>query len=597
MQKMKHIQTQLIYKLLLFFIAFCFLFNIPVYSLTSDEKRIIDEQRLMQQKNQIDEEKRRLLRQQDEIEKLRNRKIFKPEIKPEIVSKIQKETIYVNEIKVEGITVFSPHKISSITSKYINRELSKTDIGNFQINLQNLYMSKGYIASRVYFDFKELPSGILKIVFLEGTISNIYFSNPKDSNFPILTAFPFLKNNVFNIRDIEQGLEQLNRLPSNDAVMNIKPAEKEGETAVEITNKHTKRIRLNFGLDNSGSKSTSEYRANTAFSLDNLLRVNDSLNFNYSQGLEDDETKGFYSKSYSGSISLPFGYWTVNGSYSQSLYLSTVQGLNGKISSKGDSENRSIGFERMLFRGQRYKLISGANLNLKDSNNFVKYGLINQKSETGSRRLVPAEIYLTNTIYLNKGTLFVKANYNRGLDNFDAKKDALNLEKGQPRAQYESLCINGYFSDRFNFPKTKFPISYMMNFKSQYSWNDLFGSEQFGASIRGFKDGGVSGESGYSSTNDFKTQFLNLLPFFRNKLVNNILKNSYIGLFYDIGSITPQTYGRTEIMSGWGVTLSGNFLKYINLNVSLANTIDVPKDVNAGTNVISASINVNIPIL
>jgi hemolysin activation/secretion protein len=564
-----------------------------LYALTDDAKLALDEQRLMQQRNQIEEEKRRLLKKQEEIEKIRQTKIIQPEIKKEKEIKPTKEKIFVKEINVSGVTIFSPRKIRSITSKYTNQELSKTDIGNLQIKLQNLYMQKGYIVARVYLDFKELPQGILKIVVLEGIISKIYFANPKESSFPLFTAFPFLQGNVLNIRDIEQGLEQMNRLQSNNATMKINPSEKEGETEIEIINKKSKTTRLSFGADNSGSKATSEYRANTGLQIDNLFRLNDNLNLNYSQGLEDEEIKGFYSKSYSGSISLPFGYWTVNGSYSQSLYLTTIQGLTGKVRSKGDSENKSFGLERLLFRGQKYKFSLGSAMNIKDTNSFLN----DLKLEVGSRRLVPAEFYMTNTLYLPRGTLFVKANYNRGLDTLDAKKDVLDIAKGQPRAQYETFGISGYITERFYMPMTKFPLNYMMNFKSQYSWNDLFGSEQFSPSVRGFKDGGLSGESGYGSSNDIKTPFINILPFFESKFVNNILASCSLGLFYDIGSITPQTYGRTEIMSGWGATFSGNFGKYVSLSISLANTIDVPTNVKDENNVVSLSLNASIPIL
>jgi hemolysin activation/secretion protein len=586
----------LVFKIFYLFIINCFLFNVSSYALTTDTQRAVDEQKILQQRDKIAEEKRRLLQQQEEIEKIRQSKTFQPEIKKES-KEIAEEKIFVKEIHVEGVTVFSPKKIQSIISEYTNKELSKIDISNLHVKLQNLYMKKGYIIARIYMDFKDLPNGILKFIILEGVIDKICFQDPKESAVPLWMAFPFLEHNVFNIRDIEQGLEQMNKLLSNDVTMNIKPAEKEGESIVEIMNKKGRRNTLNFGIDNSGSKATSEYRGSSGFQMDNLFRLNDSLNFNYTQGLSDSKAKGFYSKSYSGYMSVPFGYWTINGSYSQSLYLSTIQGLYQTVRSRGDSTNQSLGLDRMISRGQRYRFSSGANINLKNTNSFMKYGSMNyEKLDVGSKKLVPLEIYLSHTVYLANGSLLVKANYVKGLDAFGAKKDPVSMQKGDPKAQYQTWGMSGYIFERFNLPRTTFPLTYMMNFRGQYSGDDLFGSEQFGPSVRGFKDGGVSGETGFSISDDIKIQCINILPFFDNKLLNEILKSCSIGTFYDVGIAYPATYGKNETMSSWGITCSGNFSKYISANISLANAIDVPENIKTEKNEISLSVNANIPL-
>jgi hemolysin activation/secretion protein len=580
-----------LFKLFYFFVINCFLLNVPSYSLTLDTQKAVDEQKILQQRDKIVEEKRLLMQKQEQIEKIRKSTMMHPEIKKES-KEVSKETIFVKAILVEGVTAFSYKTIQSIISEYQNKELSRTDITNIHVKLQNLYMKKGYTLARIYIDLNELQNGVLKFIVLEGVINRICFADTRESSIPLWTAFPFLEHNVFNIRYIEQGLEQMNKLLSNDVTMSIKPAEKEGESIVEILNNKSKRTRFKFGIDNSGSKSTSEYRGTSGFEMDNLFRLNDSLSFNYTQGLTDNKAKGYYSKSYSAYMSMPFGYWTISGSYSRSLYLTTIQGLYQKYLSKGNSTNQSFGLDRMISRGQRYRFASGLNLNFKNTNSFFN----DEKLDISSRKLVPLEIYLTHTVFLTRGSLFIKANYIQGLDSFGAKKDPIDLVKGDQKAQYHTWGMSGYIYERFNMPRTKFPLTYMMNFRGQYSKDDLFGSEQFGPSVRGFKDGGVSAETGYSVSDDIKIQCINLLPFFENKLLNEILKSCSIGTFYDVGVTYPATYGKNEVMSSWGITFSYSFDRYVSASCSLANAIDVPENIKTEKNEISFSVNATVPL-
>lgn len=51
-----------------------------------------------------------------------------------------------------------------------------------------------------------------------------------------LTIFPGVKGSVLQLRDIEQGLDQLNRLPSNNATMRIEPGAEAGSSRVLINN-------------------------------------------------------------------------------------------------------------------------------------------------------------------------------------------------------------------------------------------------------------------------------------------------------------------------------------------------------------------------
>ncbi|WP_275428219.1 POTRA domain-containing protein, partial [Enterobacter hormaechei] len=68
---------------------------------------------------------------------------------------------------------------------------------------------------------------------------------------------PGLVGDVLNLRDIEQGMEQLNRLPSQQVVIDIQPGEQPGfSNVVLLRGARRAPVSFSFGADNSGQRST-----------------------------------------------------------------------------------------------------------------------------------------------------------------------------------------------------------------------------------------------------------------------------------------------------------------------------------------------------
>ncbi|MFX6461494.1 ShlB/FhaC/HecB family hemolysin secretion/activation protein, partial [Acinetobacter baumannii] len=81
-----------------------------------------------------------------------------------------------------------------------------------------------------------------------------------------------------NLRDIEQGLDQINRLRSNSATMDIEPGGVAGASTIVVRNRPRKRWSVNVAVDNTGSQSTGRELASAALAIDSPLGLNDFLN-------------------------------------------------------------------------------------------------------------------------------------------------------------------------------------------------------------------------------------------------------------------------------------------------------------------------------
>ena len=121
----------------------------------------------------------------------------------------------------------------------------------------------GYVTTRVVVEPQNLRSGILVLTVIPGKVGRIQLQD--QSAIPFATrgtlwfAMPLAQGDILNIRNIEQGLENLKRVPSADANMELVPTDAVGETDVVIAYKQSLPFHLTLGLDDSGSKATGRF--------------------------------------------------------------------------------------------------------------------------------------------------------------------------------------------------------------------------------------------------------------------------------------------------------------------------------------------------
>ncbi|WP_350307981.1 POTRA domain-containing protein, partial [Photorhabdus viridis] len=68
---------------------------------------------------------------------------------------------------------------------------------------------------------QDLSSGTLMITVNEGKIESISLDDETPRSLKM--AFPGMIGKTLNLRDIEQGMERLNRLPSQQVAIDIQP--------------------------------------------------------------------------------------------------------------------------------------------------------------------------------------------------------------------------------------------------------------------------------------------------------------------------------------------------------------------------------------
>ena len=381
------------------------------------------------------------------------------------------------------------------------------------------FISRGYITTRVQIGEQDLTTGTLEITVVPGRVGKVRFAEEGQKG-SWWTAFPTKSGRILNLRDLEQGLEQMKRVPSQDVEMDLAPGEKPGETDVVIKLQKKKAWRVTLSSDDSGSKSTGRYQGTISGSLDNPLQHNDLFSYSFTTDLDKHgELRG--SRNHSYHYSMPLGYWTFSfGSYPSS-YHQTVEGKYSNFKMSGESQNYNVKAQWVVFRDQDRKITLDASINRKFSKSFL------EELELEAQRKNHTYIDFGASLRKNfsTGLADIRIGGKRGLRWLGAFGD-LGLPD-EPTFEYVIGTLDINLVQQFKFKNI--PMKYSMDFRGQATESKLYGSEWFSIgnrySVRGF-----DGEYTLSAENGF---------YVRNELgipINQIASELYFGL--DYGQVT-----------------------------------------------------------
>ncbi len=280
--------------------------------------------------------------------------------------------------------------------------------------LQNRLIDSGYITTRVLAPAQNLSSGELKLMMVPGKVHEVKLTPQSDRYVTLYSAFPPHAGNLLDLRGIEQGLENLQRLPTVQASMEIVPGEKPGESDILLDWKQSKMWRLGASLDDSGTTGTGRYQGGLTFTLDNPLSLSDLFYVSGSHDLESGGGKG--TKNFTAHYSVPFGYWLVGVTGNEYHYHQTVAGANQDYSYSGKSKSLDAQLSRVLHRNATQKTTLTGYVIVREQRSYFE----DTEIEVQRRRTSAWRLGLQHRHYLNWATLDAGVSYQRGTRWFGA---------------------------------------------------------------------------------------------------------------------------------------------------------------------------------
>ncbi|WP_375634961.1 MULTISPECIES: ShlB/FhaC/HecB family hemolysin secretion/activation protein [unclassified Bartonella] len=570
-----------------FFFTFVFaailcLFSLPSFAQNIREKAINQSESIQRQQTQQQ-------RFQQLQRKNKTHEVFLPDDDSTSAYGASPSTtcLLIKSIEFVGAQLISHTDLHEAISLWEGRCLGIAEINKVLKAVTKLYMKRGYIAVRAYLPEQDLSGGHLKIVVVEGVMEDITLDGHKVERRlqgEITTAFPNLIGKPTNLRQIEQGLDQINRLFSRQATINLGAGSNSGGSILDVHIEKQKPWLITLSSDNLGAKATGLYQTRLSLSFDDLLGINDQWSLSYQRSMDGSpyhfSHKRPNSDTLTGSFSLPYGTWTTGFDGTWSQYHSSVKGIFSDIMTAGKSLSLTPWISRVIDRDQEGKTWLTGRLTWKYSDNFI----MGSRVDVSSRKLAIATFELDHSRKWLGGELSAHIGFHKGLAILGAydDKEQENTTKNSPKGQFSKLSFSlGYVR---SFSLKQYNFRYNTLFSGQLSPDTLFSSEQISlggsSSVRGVREAIYYGNNGAFWRNElslllpgfssrmgrkFMSQFAPYMALDLGAVANDVNKNSFGGSlvgatlgFHATGDITDIDVSYSNILTQSTVREKGN---------------------------------------
>ncbi|CAI1164636.1 Hemolysin transporter protein shlB precursor [Serratia entomophila] len=388
-------------------------------------------------------------------------------------------------VYLQGVTLLSPADLSALSS-LPQQCISSNDINRLSRELTRLYVAKGYITARVQF-IRPNKQRELGLRVTEGFIEKIE-GGDRWVNSRLL--FPGLEGKPLKLTQLDQGLDQANRLQSNTTRLDILPGQQVGGSIIRLRNDHAKPWQLIAGTDNYGQKNTGQWLARATATLDSPFGLSDFVSLNANSTVENPAHR--YSRAYTLLYSLPYGAFTFSGFASFSAYENHQQLAFNNVKLHGQTQQYGLRGDYVFYRDRDQIDSLSGQLTYKRIDNYFE----SVRLEIGSPTLTLAELGVSHLQILPSGVFSANLSVEQGLPLLGADRhpNAVHLD-----GQFTKGKAFVNLSQRLSLAGATYQLNNL--FYGQYSRDPLPGVEWLSltdrSAIRGFSRSTQSGDNGW----------------------------------------------------------------------------------------------------
>lgn len=455
-------------------------------------------------------------------------------------------SFYIKQIQLDGV----PKELSflsKIARKHEQKHVTVSDITNIRNAFQRKLLDKGYVTSQVYIPEQNLNAGTLQFMVMPGRVEDIRYS-ASSAHGPWRTAFSVRPGDILNIRDVEQGLEQMKRVSSQSVTMQLLPGTSVGTSIIELTIKQDKPVHGSISFDNSGLESTGVYQGSFTSSFDQVFRANDTFTMSLSGDLSGSGSiKG--TRAASLNYVIPHGKDTFSVSFSKSRYHQTIQSNPYDFTYSGKSTTMKAKWNHVWSRTQREKRAFDISISTRHNHRFIN----DMEIPVQALRTTSMEFGVSNRKYIGNATLYSRLGFQWGIGALGAQPEhKASVAMGGPTSRYHMWLVDVDYRKPFIMGHR--PASFTSSFHGQwvqggkrvYSVDTINIGNRY--SIYGF-DGEYTlmGDSGWYVRNEVSS------------VIPRLNTEVYLGL--DVGAVygksTEALVGKT--IAGTALGVRGNY--------------------------------------
>jgi len=461
----------------------------------------------------------------------------------------EETSFFIREIQLQGDGAEKFAWAQTYLRQYENQNIGMQGISLLAQELNEAVLEKGYVTTRIYIQEQDVSSGTLVFTIMAGRLGEIRFAEENTSG-TWKNAFPMGSGSILNIRDIEQGLEQMRKVPSQDVNIDIQPTKEPGKSDLVLTVTRKKPWRLISSFDDSGSEGTGKNQWTNTIAWDNISGLNDMINVSYNEdAMRNDKDKGTRSKSLQ--YSIPWGKASFSFNYSKNSYRQNVGIALLPAEYSGESEYGQLTTSYLLHRNQKSKTQLEFDIIKKTRKTYIEGSEIEvQRQNTTALRLG-----LTRRQYLGNIVVDGAVRYQRGTRILGAAVGPTDDITGSPSTRYHMFSANLNVDIPIHHNSQSLGL-YSFSARGQYTHDPIYGSEYFGIGGR-YTVRGFDGEQTLSAEKGLLIRQELAVPIFKKHQL-------YAGLDYGrvSGSATEYLLGKELAGSALGLRGGISHLQY-----------------------------------
>ena len=412
---------------------------------------------------------------------------------------------------------------------FVNRKLTVEDVNKLSTSLNTALIEHGYVTSRIGIPSQSLASGNLQFNLQLGRVESVLYKTYAQP-LPWQNAFPIREGDILNIRNIEQGIEQMKRIGSQNVSVELEPGTKPLATNIVLETTKKPPIHGMISIDDSGLKDTGKLQWTAAIGVDRVFNANDSLNLSINRdAAQDGERKG--SRNHTISYSIPRGKDTFSISYSDMKYHQTINSMATPFISSSHAKTVRGSWNHVFHRDRTTKRSWDIIISKRNAKNYINdVEIAVQRANTAS-----LEVGISERRYIKKNTLYSRATIKQGVGWFGSQPEYGN---GAPSTRYTQLLLDV----DYQIPRIwgHRPASITTSFHGQWTLGDkrLFSRDMISLGNR-YTVQGFDGENTLMAESGW---------YMRNEVASYILKwKSSVYANIDFGAV----YGpSTEVLTG-----------------------------------------------
>lgn len=462
--------------------------------------------------------------------------------------------VMVEQIKVQGYTIFSDREIAAVVEAYRGKRLDYTELRNITQAITELYVAKGYITSGAFLPQQEIVDGVIKVQVIEGKLERIDISGLKNLQENYVRSFISSAKTspqpTLNIKTLEDNLKLLRQ---DASIKNIKAELVRGTQPhlsvllLEVEEVNSFETRLSF--DNYRSPSIGELQGTVAIGYRNLIGISDRFSAQYNL------TEGF--DAYSLNYILPFNSQGGGLSLEYRDGDSKIIEVLEEAGIRAEYDTFSLQYRQPLVYQPEREIAVGIGFAKKNSETFIlddePYSFVTGSAQNRSETSV---LKLTGDwLERSQSAVFaINSEINIGLDIFDA-----TFDENSPDGIFFSWFSQAQWTQALNQDRDLLLVTRLT---TQLTPDSLLPIEQFtlggAGTVRGYRQNQEIGDNGVVGTIEiyvplisdrFNNYNLNLIPFF------------------DGGTVWNNSNNEGEALASLGIGLNWQFKEWLSVRV------------------------------